>query len=196
MDNSTTDQKDRAPLSAFKVLWPWVRPHRRRVFYAFGAIMMVSGALLSLGQGIAFLVDHGLSKGDDSTLDLAVFICVGITVVLAAGSDLRTVLINQIAERVMTDIRKAVFGHTLNLSTSWFEQARTGDVMSTISVDTTLVQTVMATSLSMSIRNIMVMTGGIVMVILTSPKLTLIILGVIPLVIVPVVVLGRRLRRQ
>ena len=196
MDNSTTDQKDRAPLSAFKVLWPWVRPHRRRVFYAFGAIMMVSGALLSLGQGIAFLVDHGLSKGDDSTLDLAVFICVGITVVLAAGSYLRTVLINQIAERVMTDIRKAVFGHTLNLSTSWFEQARTGDVMSTISVDTTLVQTVMATSLSMSIRNIMVMTGGIVMVILTSPKLTLIILGVIPLVIVPVVVLGRRLRRQ
>ena len=196
MDRSTTDQKDRAPLSAFKVLWPWVRPHRRRVFYAFGAIMMVSGALLSLGQGIAFLVDHGLSKGDDSTLDLAVFICVGITVVLAAGSYLRTVLINQIAERVMTDIRKAVFGHTLNLSTSWFEQARTGDVMSTISVDTTLVQTVMATSLSMSIRNIMVMTGGIVMVILTSPKLTLIILGVIPLVIIPVVVLGRRLRRQ
>lgn len=158
--------------------------------------MMVSGALLSLGQGIAFLVDHGLSKGNDSTLDLAVFICVGITVVLAAGSYLRTVLINKIAERVMTDIRKAVFGHTLNLSTSWFEQARTGDVMSTISVDTTLIQTVMASSLSMSVRNVMVMTGGIIMVILTSPKLTLIILGVIPLVIVPVVVLGRRLRAQ
>ncbi len=190
------DSAASAPIGALRTLWPWVRPHRRQVFYAFGAILTVSAALLSLGQGIRFLVDHGLSQGDGSTLDIAVMICVGITATLAIGSYFRAVLINKVAERVMTDIRKAVFGHTLNLSTSWFEQARTGDVMSTISVDTTLIQTVMASSLSMSIRNIMVMTGGIILVILTSPKLTLIILGVIPLVIVPVVVLGRRLRSQ
>ena len=191
-----TDKKTSKRLGALRVFWPWVKPHRWQVFYAFGAILMISGALLSLGQGIAFLVDRGLSQGDDRTLDLAVLICVVITAVLAIGSYLRAVLINKVAERVMTDIRIAVFRHTLNLSPSWFEQARTGDVLSTISIDTTLIQTVMATSLSMSIRNIMVMTGGIIMVMLTSPKLTLIILGVIPVVIIPVVVLGRRLRAQ
>jgi ATP-binding cassette subfamily B protein len=183
-------------LGAFRVLWPWIKPHSLQIAYAFGSILMISAALLSLGQGIAFLVDHGLSQGKGETLNMAVLICVGITVILALGSYLRAVLVNKITERVMTDIRKAVFGNTLNLSTSWFEQARKGDVMSTISVDTTLIQTVMASSLSMSVRNVMVVIGGTTMVILTSPKLTLIILGVIPVVIIPVVILGRRLRAQ
>ena len=183
-------------LGALRDLWPWVKPHRRQILYAFGAILMVSGALLSLGQGIAFLVDQGLSRGNSTTLNIAVVICVGITTVLAIGSYLRAVLISRVAERVMTDIRVAVFRHVLKLSPAWFEKSRTGDVLSTIAVDTTLIQTVMATSLSMSIRNIMVLIGGITMIVLTSPKLTLIILGVIPLVIIPVIVLGRKLRAQ
>jgi ATP-binding cassette subfamily B protein len=192
----TSASKTSRKFSSFRAFWPWIKPHRRRIVYAFGSILMISAALLSLGQGIAYLVDHGLSRGDSGSLDLAVLICVGITVFLALGSYLRAVLVNKISERIMTDIRKAVFERTLNLSTSWFEQARTGDVMSTIAVDTTLIQTVMSSSLSMSVRNVVVMIGGITMVVLTSPKLTIVILGVIPVVIVPVVILGRRLRAQ
>ena len=198
MENTETTQK-RASLKSLqplKHLWPWIRPHRRQLMLALLAILMVAASLLSLGRGIAYLVDSGLSKGDGNLLDRAVLICLGITVMLAFGSYLRAVLINKVAERVIADIRKSLFRHVIGLSTAWFERNRTGDVLSTISVDTTLIQTVVASSLSMAMRNILVLTGGITMVVLTSPKLTMIILGVIPLVIIPVVILGRKLRRQ
>ena len=198
MEKTNTTQK-RASLKSLqplKHLWPWIRPHRRQLMLALLAILMVAASLLSLGRGIAYLVDSGLSKGDGSLLDRAVLICLGITVMLALGSYLRAVLINKVAERVIADIRKSLFRHVIGLSTAWFEKNRTGDVLSTISVDTTMIQTVVASSLSMAMRNILVLTGGITMVVLTSPKLTMIILGVIPLVIIPVVILGRKLRRQ
>ena len=183
-------------LQPLKHLWPWIKPHRQQLVWALLAILLVAASLLSLGRGIAYLVDSGLSKGDSNLLDRAVLICLGITVMLALGSYLRAVLINKVAERVIADIRKSLFRHVIGLSTAWFEKNRTGDVLSTISVDTTLIQTVVASSLSMAMRNILVLTGGITMVVLTSPKLTMIILGVIPLVIVPVVILGRKLRVQ
>lgn len=183
-------------LTPLRSLWPWIKPHRRQMLYALGAILMVATALLSLGRGIGYLVDSGLSQGNAVLLDRAVLICLGLTIMLALGSYLRAVLINKVAERIIADIRKSLFKHTLGLSTSWFEMSRTGDVISTLSVDTTLIQTVVASTLSMAMRNILVLTGGITMVVLTSPKLTLIILGVIPLVIIPVIVLGRKLRAQ
>jgi len=183
-------------LTPLKTLWPWIKPHRADVIKALGAIMLVAAALLSLGRGIAYLVDSGLGEGNAALLDRAVLICLGLTVMLAAGSYLRAVLINTVAERIIADIRKAVFRHTLGLSTAWFESHRTGDVISTLTVDTTLIQTVMASTLSMAMRNLLVLIGGVVMVVLTSPKLTLIIAAVIPLVVVPVIVLGRRLRAQ
>jgi ATP-binding cassette subfamily B protein len=183
-------------LKSLRSLWPWIKPHQQQVLYAFGAIVLVAIALLSLGRGLAYLVDSGLSKGNEALLDRAVLICLVAAAMLALGSYLRAVLINKVAERVIADIRKATFRHTLGLSTSWFEMSRTGDVLSTISVDTTMIQTVMASTLSMSARNILVLIGGVTMVVLTSPKLTLIILAVIPLVVLPVVILGRRLRVQ
>ena len=198
MDKTDTTPK-RASLKSLqplKHLWPWIKPHRQQLVWALLAILLVAASLLSLGRGIAYLVDSGLSKGDGNLLDRAVLICLGITVMLALGSYLRAVLINKVAERVIADIRKSLFRHVIGLSTAWFEKNRTGDVLSTISVDTTLIQTVVASSLSMAMRNILVLTGGITMVVLTSPKLTMIILGVIPLVIVPVVILGRKLRVQ
>ena len=198
MENQQSSPK-KASLKSLKplqLLWPWINPHRRQLVLALLAILLVAASLLSLGRGIAYLVDSGLSKGDGALLDRAVLICLGITIMLALGSYLRAVLINKVAERVIADIRKALFRHVIGLSTAWFEKNRTGDVLSTISVDTTLIQTVVASSLSMAMRNMLVLTGGITMVVLTSPKLTLIILGVIPLVIVPVILLGRKLRAQ
>jgi len=183
-------------LKPLQSLWPWIRPHRSDVIKALGAIVLVAAALLSLGRGIAFLVDSGLGAGNGELLDRAVIICLAITVMLALGSYLRAVLINRVAERIIADIRKAVFRHTLGLSTAWFESHRTGDVISTLTVDTTLIQTVMASTLSMAMRNVLVLSGGVVMVMLTSPKLTSIIAAVIPLVVVPVILLGRRLRAQ
>ena len=123
-------------------------------------------------------------------------ICVGITALLALGSYMRTVLINRVAERVISDIRKAMFRHMIGLSTSWFESRRRGDLISTFATDTTMIQSILASSMSMAARNVLLLFGGLIMVILTSPKLTLVILGVVPVVVVPLVVIGRMLRRQ
>ena len=183
-------------LTSLGALWPWIRPYRADVAKAFGAIIMVVAALLLLGRGIAYLVDAGLGGSDGALLNQAVAICVGIAVLLAVGSYLRTVLINRVGERVIADIRKAAFNHTLGLSSGWFEQARIGDVISTITVDTSLIQTLVASSLSMALRNFLVLLGGVLLLILTSAKLTLVILGVLPLIIAPVILIGRRLRKQ
>ena len=183
-------------LAPLKTLSPWIWPHRAELLKALAAITLVAAALLMLGRGIAYLVDSGLSRGDSDLLDRAVVICIGITMMLALGSYLRTVLINKVAEKIVADLRKAAFRHTMGLSSAWFEQNRTGDVISTLTVDTTLIQTVMASSLSMAMRNVLVLIGGVVLLVLTSPKLSLVIMAVIPAVVVPVILIGRRLRRQ
>lgn len=183
-------------LASVRIFWPWIRPHRKQILLAMLSILLVAVALLSLGRGIALLVDSGFGNGDNHYLNKGVLICVGITFFLALGSYLRTVLINRVAERVIADIRKAMYRHMMSLSTAWFEEKRTGDLISTFSTDTTMIQSILASSMSMAARNLILLLGGLIMVILTSPKLTLVILGVVPLVVIPLVVVGRMLRRQ
>ena len=185
-----------ASLAPLRTLWPWIRPHRADVAKAFGAILLVVAALLMMGRGLAYLVDSGLGRGDTELLTRAVVIYVGITAMLAVGSYLRAVLISKVAERIIADIRKAAFHHAMGLSSAWFERNRTGDVIATLTVDTTLIQTVMALSLSRAARNALVLVGGVAMLVLTSPKLTLVLFAVIPVVVVPVIVIGGRLRVQ
>ncbi|MAJ36252.1 MAG: hypothetical protein CBC12_14130 [Candidatus Puniceispirillum sp. TMED52] len=183
-------------IASMRVFWPWIVPHKKQIILALLSIVMVAVALLSLGRGIALLVDSGFGQGEETLLHRAVVICVGITALLAVGSYMRTVLINKVAERVISDIRKAMYRHMIGLSTSWFENRRRGDLISTFSTDTTMIQSILASSMSMAARNVLLLVGGLIMVILTSPKLTLVILGVVPIVVVPLVVIGRMLRRQ
>ena len=156
---------------------------------------MVAGALLTMGRGLAYLVDEGLGRQDPALLDRAVIGTAVIALVLAAGSYLRTTLVNQIGERVLADIRQALFGHLLSLSPAWYETARTGDVLARITTDTAIVQTVMPSTISMAARNVILLFGGLVMVVLSSPKMSLVVLVVVPMVVVPLIFLGRRLRR-
>ncbi|MEC8728396.1 MAG: ABC transporter transmembrane domain-containing protein [Pseudomonadota bacterium] len=183
-------------IASMRVFWPWIVPHKKQIILALLSILLVAVALLSLGRGISLLVDSGFGQGEESLLRRAVMICVGITALLALGSYMRTVLINRVAERVIYDIRKAMFRHMIGLSTSWFESRRRGDLISTFATDTTMIQSILASSMSMAARNVLLLFGGLIMVILTSPKLTLVILGVVPVVVVPLVVIGRMLRRQ
>ena len=154
----------------FDVFWPYLKPHRGRIMMAILALILVAGALLGMGRGLAYLVDEGLGKRDPVLLDRAVMATVLIAVVLAFGSYLRASMVNKIGEMVMADIRRAIFGHAITLSASWFENARTGDVLSRITTDTNIVQTVMTSTLSMAARNFLLLVGGLVMVVLSSPK--------------------------
>ena len=178
-----------------RVFWPYLRPHRGRIIGAVVSLLMVAGALLTMGRGLAYLVDEGLGRQDPALLDRAVVGTALIALVLAAGSYLRTTLVNQIGERVLADVRRAVFAHLMTLPPAWYETARTGDVLARITTDTAIVQTVMTSTISMAARNVILLVGGLVMVVLSSPKMSLVVLFVVPLVVVPLIILGRRLRR-
>ena len=186
--------RDYASSDLLRVFWPYMRPHKGRIVAAVMALTLVAAALLCMGRGLAYLVDEGLGKGDPALLDRAVLATALIAVVLAFGSFLRTTMVNKIGELVLADIRRAVFSHVMGLSASWFENNRTGDVLARITTDTTVVQTVMTSTLSMAARNLLLLVGGVVMVVLSSPKMSLVVMVVVPLVVLPLIILGRRLR--
>ena len=156
---------------------------------------MVAGALLVMGRGLAYLVDEGLSKQDPELLNRAVIATALIALCLAFGSYLRTTLVNQVGEQVLAQIRKALFAHVVGLAPGWFETARTGDILARITTDTAIVQTVMTSTISMAARNLILLVGGLVMLVLSSPKMSLVVLLAVPLVVAPMIVLGRRLRK-
>ena len=178
-----------------RVFWPYFKPFSRQIAGAVLALMLVAGALLVMGRGLAYLVDEGLSKQDPELLNRAVIATALIALCLAIGSYLRTTLVNQVGEQVLARIRSALFAHVLGLSPGWFESARTGDILARITTDTAIVQTVMTSTISMAVRNLILLVGGLVMLVLSSPKMSLVVLIVVPLVVAPMIGLGRRLRR-
>ena len=182
-------------MALWRVFRPYLLPHRARIAGAVVSLLMVAVALLTMGRGLAYLVDEGLGRQDPALLDRAVVGTAAIALLLAAGSYLRTTLVNQIGERVLADIRQALFAHLLTLSPGWYESARTGDVLARLTTDTAIVQTVMTSTVSMAARNVILLVGGLVMVVLSSPKMSLVVLVVVPLVVVPLIFFGRRLRR-
>ena len=175
---------------------PHLLVHRWRIAGAGVALFMAAVALLTMGRGLAFLVDEGLGRADPVLLDRAVVATLAIAVLLALASYLRTTLVNRIGECVLADVRRAVFAHMLGLAPQWFEDARTGDVLARLTTDTEIVQSVMTSTISMAARNFILLVGGLVMVVLSSPKMSLVVLVVVPCVVVPLIALGRRLRRM
>ena len=189
------DKDNPVPLSHLRFFWPFLRPYRRQIALAGFSLLMVSGAMLSMGRGLAYLVDQGLASQNGDLLAEAVLITLGIALILAFGSYLRTSLVNYVGEAVMADIRRHLYRHVLSLSPGWFETARTGDILARLSTDTRVVQTVLASSFSMSVRNIILLIGGLILVVLSSTKMSLVVAVVVPLVVFPLLVMARRLRR-
>ena len=157
-------------------------------------LVSVSFILLSLGRGLAWLVDKGLGSGDPVMLDRAVMVALSLALFVGVGSYLRILLVNQVAERVMADIRRAIYDHVLYLPTSWFEAARTGDILSRLNADTAVVQSTLASTLSMAVRNVILLFGGLVLVVLASARMSLVVAVIVPIVVIPLIVLARRLR--
>ena len=197
MQNRAPDDASTLPsagLSELSAFWPFIRPYRGRVILAAVILVTVSFILLSLGRGLAWLVDKGLGSGDPAMLDRAVMVALFLALFVGIGSYLRILLVNQVAERVMADIRAAIYGHVLYLPTGWFEAARTGDILSRLNADTAVVQTTLATTLSMAVRNVILLFGGLVLVVLASARMSLVVAVIVPIVVVPLIILARRLR--
>ncbi|MBO6782198.1 MAG: ABC transporter, partial [Alphaproteobacteria bacterium] len=191
-DGSRPPKRD---LGELRRLGRFLKPYRPAVAGAMVALTVAAATVLAIGQGVRRLVDDGFAAGDIGLLNDALVALLVVVVVLAASTYARFFFVSWLGERVMADVRKAVFDHTLRLDPGFYETMKIGEVMSRLTADTTLIQTVVGTSASMALRNVLLVLGGTVMLAVTSPQLTLLVLLVVPVVLVPILVFGRRVRR-
>jgi ATP-binding cassette subfamily B protein len=163
--------------------------HGKRV--AAIALVVAALAMLGVGQGLRAVIDRGFSAGDPAWLDRALLMMFGIIALLAAATYTRFYNVSWLGERVTADLRRRVFDHLLTLPPSYFEAGRTGAVISRLTSDTTLIENAVGSSLSIALRNLLILIGGLVMLFTTNLKLTLLVLGGVPLVVAPIVLFGR-----
>ncbi|MEQ8287217.1 ABC transporter transmembrane domain-containing protein [Thalassospira sp.] len=189
------DRETSRDLSSLRAIIPFVTKYRLQLFGALIALIVASGTVLALGNGLRMLVDDGFADGDGALLDRALFVLFAVTLLLAGASYMRFFLVSWIGERVVADIRSAVYRHIIRLDSSFYEVTRTGEVLSRLTTDTTLLQSVIGSSVSIALRNALMFVGGLTMLAITSPKLTALVLLVVPLVVVPIIGYGRRVRR-
>ena len=174
--------------------WQFVRPYKWLVAGAGVALLVAAGSTLLIGQGLRVLVDRGLLSGTAETIDRYFVLMFGIVAMLASATFARHYLVSWLGERMVADIRKRVYGHVIGLSPEFFEVTRTGEVLSRLTTDPTLIQSVVGSSASMALRNLVLFLGGAVLLAVTSPKLAaLVFLGIL-FIVAPLLVFGRRVR--
>ena len=173
----------------------FLKPYKARVAAAVVALLVTVGTGLAIGQGLKVLIDSGFAAGDAAALDRALLFLLSLAVIMAAGTFARFYFVSWVGERVVADLRQAVFDRILSLHTGFFEVTRTGEVLSRLTTDTTLLQTVIGSSASVALRNGLNLIGGLIMLFVTDPKLTGMVLLVVPLVVAPIMIFGRRVRR-
>lgn len=174
-------------------LWPFVRPYRLTALGALAALVLTASISLILPIAVRRVVDG--FQGGAALLDQYFLAAVGIAALLALGTGARYYLVTRLGERVVSDIRRAVFDRVVGMSPAFFERLLTGEVLSRITTDTTLILSVIGSSVSVALRNMLMLAGGLVLMFFTSAKLTGLVLLIVPAVVVPIIVLGRRLRR-
>ena len=192
---ANTDRPKSRDLKPLRRLFGFLQPYRNRVALAVVALITAAAAVLAFGWVIRDVVDQGLGSGDPAALNVSLAIFIGVIAVMGAAVGARVYLVSWVGERVVADLRKAVFEKVLKLDAAFFEMTRTGEVISRLTTDATVLQSVVASTLPIAIRNLLLIAGGVVMLLATSPKLTLLVLAGVPLVVLPVLWLGRRVRR-
>lgn len=175
-------------------LWRYVHPYRWVALGALAAVVVAAGAVLAIGQAVRRVVDYGFGADDAAFLDLYFAALLGVVVVLAAATFARFYSVTWLGERVVADLRRAIFDHLLNLSPAFFEVNRIGELLSRLTTDTELIQTVVGSSASVALRNLLLFIGAAVLLAVTSLKLTLWVALLVPVVVMPIVLFGRRVR--
>ncbi len=191
-----TDNEERASskkVGVLKNLLPFFAPYRRYLILAVLALLLTAGVSLVLPLAARRVVD-GFGAGDVEILDTYFLGAIGIAAIFALGTGLRYYIVTRLGERVVADIRKAVFDRMIAMSPAYYEKLMTGEVLSRITTDTTLILTVVSSSVSWFLRNILLFFGGLALMLWTSAKLTGLVLLIVPVIILPILFLGRRLR--
>jgi len=158
------------------------------------ALLVTAGATLALGQGIRVVIDSGFVTGSTTDMGSSLIIFVGVIAVLVVGTCVRLYTVSWIGERVSADIRLAVFEHLIHMHPGFFQDNAPSEIQSRITTDTTLLQTVIGSSVSIALRNILMFVGGMILLVITEPRLSLIVLAAVPFVVLPIVFVGRQVR--
>ncbi|MCC5885825.1 MAG: ATP-binding cassette domain-containing protein [Gammaproteobacteria bacterium] len=182
------DVRNLAPVLRFLL------PYRGAIIGATLALIVTAGVTLSVGQGLRLLIDQGFINGSPELLRNSIGVFVAMILLLAAGTFARFYLVSWVGERVSADIRKAVFDHVIRLHPGFFEANFASEIQSRITTDTTLLQTVIGSSASIALRNLLMFVGGVVLLFVTNPRLSLFVVLSAPLVVAPIIIFGRRVR--
>ena len=180
--------------SGLNLLGPYLRPYRGRVALALLSLLVAAGTVLAFGACLRALIDRGFAQGRPDVLNYALASLLAVALVLAIASGARFYLVSWLGERVVGDLRRDLFAHVIRLGPAWFEIKRSGDVMSRISADAQLIEQVIGSSASVALRNTLMCIGGVAMLVITNPKLALLVLAVVPLVVAPIILFGRKVR--
>ena len=185
---------EKKSLSILFELSKFIQPYKGRVIAALIALIFTASLTLSVGHGIRLLIDQGFSQQSLSDLGSAIQFIMVVVVLISIGTFFRFYLVSSVGERVSADIRLSVFNHVVTLHPSYFETNGSGDIMSRITTDTTLLQSIIGSSFSMAMRSALMCIGAIIMLFATNIKLTLIVLASVPFILIPILVYGRRVR--
>ncbi|HVZ90609.1 MAG TPA: ABC transporter transmembrane domain-containing protein [Rhizomicrobium sp.] len=181
-------------LRPLRALWPFIRPFRFRIAAATLALLVSSGATLALPAALRSLIDRGFSAAQISAISHYFLLFLLAAAVLGVSTAIRFYFVTWLGERVIADLRKAVFANVIGLTPVFFETTRTGEVLSRLTADTTLIQTVVGSSASIAARNLVMFIGGLILMFVTSVKLTALVIGAVVLVMIPLMLFGRWVR--
>ena len=198
MSNSYEDEARRRPksrnLRPLLRLTPFLRPYRRQMLFALVALLAAAGATLAVPVAVRRIIDNGFTAENALLIDKYFLAMLAVVVVLAVGSALRFYFVMWIGERVVADIRDAIFSHLLSLSPGFFETQRSGEVLSRLTADTTQIKSAFSSTASIALRNVVMLIGTVAMMVASSPKLAGLSLLALPLIVLPLVTYGRRVR--
>jgi ATP-binding cassette subfamily B protein len=181
-------------LKPLRTLWPFIRPFRFRIASATVALVISSSAMLALPAALRSLIDRGFSAGQIEAISHYFVLFLLAAAVLGVSTAIRFYFVTWLGERVIADVRKAVFDNVIGMSPAFFEVTRTGEVLSRLTADTTLIQTVVGSSASIAARNLVMFVGGLTLMFVTSLKLTIFVTGAVVLVMIPLMLFGRWVR--
>jgi ATP-binding cassette subfamily B protein len=183
-------------VGALRRLAPFLAAHWGRAAAAFGFLLLSSAATLGMSGAIRLVVDHLTDPGlDAATVDRRFMVVGAVAGTLAISTAMRFFFVTSLGERVVADLRKATYAHILKLDPAFFLQTRTGEVLSRLTTDIAIVETLLATSISVAIRNLLILVGALVLLVFVSPHLTGLVLLTFPFVIAPLFLFGRRVRK-
>ena len=189
-----TEEREKSKrLNALLALWPFLRPYRGMLYAAIGALVLTASVSLVMPLAVRRVVDNfNIDQGE--FINRYFTAALVVVALLAVGTGIRYYLVTRLGERVVADIRKAVFARMIGMSPAFYEKLMTGEIISRITTDTTLILSVIGSSASIAARNMLILIGGIVLMLATSVKMAMMVLWPIPVVLVPIIVLGRRVR--